>query len=113
MKTSAEDNAWEEKSQDITAEILAKAVMKEADLREIIEQSACSFYLGGSVISGIFHIIGYIAIGALYYNSQTSSSLTLWPILALGALIEAYRANRRLNALVELEAIAETSESLP
>jgi hypothetical protein len=36
MKTSATDNDWETKSEDITAQILAKRVKKEAHLKEIV-----------------------------------------------------------------------------
>ena len=102
MKTSATDIAWEEKSEDIAAQILAQRVKKEARLREIAEQSAWSFLLGVSLVSGILRCVGLIAIGVLYFRTEASSSLGTWPIFTLGAFVEAFRANRRLDAMIEL-----------
>jgi hypothetical protein len=105
MKTSATDIAWEEKPEDITAQILAQRVKKEARLREIAEQSARSFLLGGSLVSSIFRCVGLIAIGVLYFRIEAFSSLGVWPFFTLGAFVEACRANRRLDAMIELERI--------
>lgn len=106
MKTSATNIAWEEKSEDISAQILAQRVRKEARLREIVEQSAASFFIGGSALANIFRIVGLIAIGTLYFRSAGLSASSVWPVFALGAFVEACRANRRLDALLELERIA-------
>jgi hypothetical protein len=107
MKTSATDNDWETKSEDITAQILAKRVKKEAHLKEIVGQSAFSFFIGNSVLSGVLRIAGLLAIGFFYFRIEASSSLCVWPIFTLGAFVEACRANRRLDALLELERIAQ------
>lgn len=105
MKTSVTDTAWEEKSEDITAQILAKRIKKEARLSEIIEQSALSFFIGDSVLSGILRIVGLIVIGVFYFHSEAFPSLGVWPVFTLGAFVEACRANRRLDAMLERERI--------
>jgi hypothetical protein len=102
MKTSSTDIAWEEKPEDITAQILAQRVKKETRLREIAEQSAWNFLLGDFLFSSILRCVGLIAIGVLYFRTEVSASLGAWPIFTLGAFIEAYRANRRLDAMIEL-----------
>lgn len=107
MKTASNETPWEEKAGDITAQILAKKVRKKARLREVVEQSAFSFFIGGSVISILIRIVGVIAVGVLCFCSEAVSTLGVWPVFAVGAFVEACRANRRLDAMIELERMAE------
>ncbi len=104
MKTST-TTTWEKKSEDITAQILAKRVQKEARLRHIVEQSAISFFIGGSLISTALRIGGLVVVGFLYFRSDALSTFGVWPFLVLGAFFEACRANRRLDAMLELESM--------
>lgn len=103
MKTLEPNTAWEKKSENITAQILAQRVKKEARLREIAEESTFSLFTGGSAFANILRIGGLIAIGVLYFRIAGFSSSGVWPIFALGAFVEACRANRRLDAMLELE----------
>jgi hypothetical protein len=106
MKTSSAETPWEESAEHITAQVLAKRIGKEARLREVVEQSASSFFIGGSVISSLIRIVGVIVVGVLCFRIEAVSTLGVWPVFALGAFVEACRANRRLDAMIELERMA-------
>lgn len=91
----------------MTTQMLAYRIKRELRLRELVEQSAFGFYIGGWKISGIIRMVGVIGIVIIYIRSGAFASTGLWPLFAVGAFLEAYRANRRLDAMLELELMEE------
>ncbi len=105
MKTTTTQNVWGEQADEIAAQILATKVRKKARLREIAEQSSLDFFIGGSLFATIARIGALVVLGVLYFRSDAFLSFGVWPILALGGFVEALRANRRLDALLQLHAL--------
>ena len=103
MKTSTAQNSWGEEADEIAAQIVAKKIRKTARLRDVAEQSSFDFFIGGSLLAATFRIAALLAFGFFYFRSDAFSSLGVWPVFAIGGFVEAQRANRRLDALLELQ----------
>ena len=103
MKTPTAQNRWEEQPDEIAAQILATTVRKKARLKEIAEQSSLDFFIGGSLLATTVRIASLVVLGVLYFQSDSFSSSGVWPVLVLGGFIQALRANRRLDAILELQ----------
>ncbi len=110
MENSATDTVRDETTEEIRAQMLVKMIKREARLRHIVEQSAFGFFIGDTTISKILRISGLLLLlggVTIYLFSDAFSYSGVWPLIAIAAFIEALRANRRLDAMLELELMAE------
>jgi hypothetical protein len=110
MQNSRLDKESEDTSEDMRAKTLVKLFKREARLRQIVEQSAFSFIIGDTLISRILRISGIVLILGvitLYLFSDAFAYSGIWPLIAIAGFIEALRANRRLDAMIELQLFAE------
>lgn len=99
-----------EATEDIRAKTLVKLFKREARLRRIAEQSAFAFFVGDTLISRILRISGIVlllGVITIYLFSDAFAYSGIWPLIAIAGFIEALRANRRLDAMIELQLIAE------
>jgi hypothetical protein len=106
VKSSGNHSSGEEKLQDFEAQFLAKRIRREARLREIVEEPAMGFFIGESLVGSVLRIAGCLVLGFLYIRSNLLEAYGVWPVLVLAGLVESFRANRRLDALLELEKLA-------
>ncbi len=110
MENSATDTVRDETTEEIRAQMLVKMIKREERLRHIVEQSAFGFFMGDTMISRILRISGLlILLGGvtIYLFSDAFSYSGVWPLITIAAFVEALRANRRVDAMLELELIAE------
>lgn len=107
MENSAPNTAREEAIDDMTTQMLAHRIKRELRLREVVEQSAFGFYIGGWKLSGIIRMVGVLGVVIIYIRSGAFASTGLWPLFAIGAFLEAFRANSRLDAMLVLELMEE------
>lgn len=107
MKQSSEDTAREKSTQDGTDRMRANRIKRELRLKELIEQSSFGFYIGDWKWFGILRAIVVVGLVTFYILSDAFVSTGIWPLIAIAAILEAYRANRRVDAMVELEFMAE------
>lgn len=90
-------------SPDVSAQTLAKQIQRESRLRDIIDQSSYRFYFGETALSIGLRLLATSGLCYLYFHSVFFITLSFWPIFAIGGLIESIRANRRIDAMIELE----------
>jgi hypothetical protein len=110
MNNSTQDHESEETREDIRAQTLVKLFKREARLRQIAEQSAFAFFVGDTLISRILRISGIVlllGVITIYLFSDAFAYSGIWPLIAIAGFIEALRANRRLDAMIELQLFAE------
>jgi hypothetical protein len=110
MENSATETVKDGKTEEMRTQMLIKMIRREAHLKHIVEQSAFGFFIGDTTISRILRIIGLILLlggVTLYLFSDAFSYSGVWPLIAIAAFVEALRANRRMDAMLELELIAE------
>lgn len=110
MENSTTGNARDDKNDELKARVLVKLIKREERLRHIVEQSAFGFFFGETTLSRILRIIGFVLLlgGITFYVlSDAFTRAGVWPLISIAAFVEALRANRRLDAKLELELIAE------
>ena len=87
---------------EASAELTSKRVKREARLRSILDESAFSFFGGTSKLAFILRLVGIGLIFALWYFEKASPILCILVLFGLGGYAEAIRANRRLDAYMQL-----------
>ncbi len=100
----------DERTEELRAQMLVKLIKREERLRHIVEQSAFGFFFGDTTLSRILRIIGFVLLlgGVTFYLFSDAFNYSgVWPLISIAAFVEALRANRRLDAKIELELIAE------
>ncbi|MES2981519.1 MAG: hypothetical protein V4727_04320 [Verrucomicrobiota bacterium] len=101
----AEPPSNEGPAENLLAQTLAKQIQRESKIIDIIEQSACRYFFGETMLVIILRSAALIVCGYLYFRTELASTLGIWPIFALAGFTEAMRANRRLDAMIELESL--------
>jgi hypothetical protein len=110
MQNSTTEREPVELAEDIRVQALVKLFKREARLRQIVEESAFAFIIGDTLISRILRISGIVlllGVITIYLLSDAYDYSGLWPLLAIAGYVEALRANRRLDAMIELQLIAD------
>jgi hypothetical protein len=92
-------------TEDVSARILANQISREYRLLDVVEQPAYKYYFGGSVLGISLRLVAIIIFGYMYFRGGLFSTVSFWPILALFAIAEAFRANGRIDAMIEVESL--------
>ena len=92
----------EDAHSEASAVLASKRVKREARLRRVLDESAFSYFGGSSTLAFIFRMVGVGLVIALWYFEKAHPLVLILILFGLGGYAEAIRANRRLDAFMQL-----------